>query len=177
MIISGFVNLSSSLSSSRCSFCSEIFVSKVKNVVPVVGFDDDVLFVNSKPALAIGLKVFWKWFPTVNWLSGWSSDANGLGGVVNIFDVPRRYKCGDGDIVPAGVVDEVLDSLIDLSCWSSSKSCGLESTSAENLIHLNSKVWYSKTYQLVHQWKLMDLHHHPLSLMQHFHSFVSALMD
>jgi hypothetical protein len=29
----------------------------------------------------------------------------------------------------------------------------------------------------VHQWKLMDLHHHPLSLMQHFHSFVSALMD
>jgi hypothetical protein len=58
LIISGFVNLSSSLSSSRCSFCSEIFVSKVKNVVPVVGFDDDVLFVNSKPALAIGLKVF-----------------------------------------------------------------------------------------------------------------------
>jgi len=140
-IISGLVIWSSLLS--LCwfwkSFCSEIFVSKVKNDVSVVVFDDDSLtlllllfvFANSKPALGIGLNVFWKLLPTVNWLSGWSSDASGLGGVVNIWDIRRWYKCDDGDIVPAGVVDDVFDSLIDLFCSSSSKSCGLESSSAK----------------------------------------------
>ncbi len=121
------------------SFFSRTFVSNVKNDVLVV--DDDgictLLFVvSSKPALCIGLNVFRKVFPTVNWLSGWSLDASGFGGVVNICDVLRRYKCDDGDAVLArdsvkGVVDVVLFSSTDLFCRSSSKSCELESTSAK----------------------------------------------
>jgi hypothetical protein len=48
-------------------------------------------------------------------------DANGLGGVVNICDVLRRYKCDDGDVVLArdsvnGVVDVGLLSSTDLFC-------------------------------------------------------------
>jgi hypothetical protein len=48
-------------------------------------------------------------------------DARGFGGVVNICDVLRRYKCDDGDAVLArdsvkGVVDGVLFSSIDLFC-------------------------------------------------------------
>ncbi len=63
-------------------------------------------------------------------------DASGFGGVVNICDVLRRYKCDDGDAVLArdsvkGVVDVVLFSSTDLFCRSSSKSCELESTSAK----------------------------------------------
>ncbi len=141
LIKSGLAILSwlSSLLSSFKWFCSRTLLSNVKNDVRVVDVDGIctlLLVVNSKPALWIGLKVFWKLFPTVNWLSGWSLDASGLGGVVNICDVLRRYKCDDGDVVLArdsvnGVVDVgLLSSSTDLFCWSSSKSCELESTSA-----------------------------------------------
>ena len=94
---------------------------------------DTLLFeVNSKPALWMGLNDFRKPLPTVN---GLSVEASGFGGVVRICDVPRRYKCGDGDVVlvrdsVSGVVDVILLSFADLFCCSSSKPCGLESTSA-----------------------------------------------
>ncbi len=120
--------------------------------------------VNSKPALCIGLNVFWKLFPTVNWLSGWSFDASGLGGVVNICDVLRRYKCDDGDVVLArdsvnGVVDVGLFSSTDLFCWSSSKSCELESTSAKeekkSLFYFYYKYEWMNDKVITYLWRLL----------------------
>ena len=81
----------------------------------------------------MGLNDFRKPLPTVR---GLSVEANGFGGVVRMCDVPRRYKCGDGEVVlvrdsVSGVVEVVLLSFTDLFCCSSSKPCGLESTSAK----------------------------------------------
>lgn len=143
-----FSCLSSFLSSFKWffkPFCSRTLASKLKNevlAVEVAAICTLLFVVNSKPALWIGLNVLGKLFPTVNWLSGWSSDANGLGGVVRICDVLRRYRCPDGDVVLArdsvrGVFEVVLFSSMDLFCWSWSKSCALESTSAKEMANYN----------------------------------------